>query len=182
MLGYKVPVLTSARAGEVEEWEVYALDVLAATLDGDDSSRLSRELVRGREIAVQAGAGYDSTARLPTLFSFSAVPRPGVTLEELEAVLRAEIDKLIEAPPSDAELERIKTQVVADMLYQRDSLFFQGMLIGSLEAIGLDWRIRDEYADRIRAVTPEQVQAVARKYLVESGATVTYLLPAEDET
>ena len=53
----------------------------------------------------------------------------------------------------------------------------QAMVIGSLEAVGLDWRTKDEYVERIKAVTPEQVQAVAKKYLTEDGLTVAHLLP-----
>lgn len=179
MLGYKAPVLPMARQGEAEEWEIYALDVLAAILDGDGSARLSRELIRGRELAVTAGAGYSATDRLQTLFYFEATPRPGVDLAMIEQAIKGEIEKLRATPPTDAELARVKTQVVAETLYQQDSLFYQGMAIGSLEAIGLSWRLKDEYVERIKQVTADQVQAVARKYLVDSASTVAYLLPVE---
>lgn len=179
MIGYKTPVLPMARQGEVEEWEVFALEVLAAILDGDSSARLSRELIRGRELAVSAGAGYSATDRLPTLFYFEATPRPGVEPAQIEQAIKGEIEKLQTALPTDAELARIKTQVVAQKIYQQDSLFYVGTEIGALEAIGLPWRLRDEYVDRIKQVTAEQVQAVARKYLIESSATVAYLLPVE---
>ena len=49
--------------------------------------------------------------------------------------------------------------------------------VGSQESVGLDWRLRDEYVDKIRAVTPAQVQAVAAKYFVPDGLTVSYLVP-----
>jgi zinc protease len=180
MMSYKVPVLPMALAQEVPEWEVYALEVLAATLDGGASARLSKELVRGREVAVQASASYSLAARLQSLFSFSAVPRPGVTLEQLEDLIEEQIARLQNEPPSDEELSSIKTQVVADALYERDSLFYQAMLIGSLESIGLDWRLKDDYVGRVKAVTAEQVQAVARKYLINERATITYLVPAAE--
>ena len=51
------------------------------------------------------------------------------------------------------------------------------MQIGILETIGLDWRLADQYLSNIEAVTAEQVQAVARKYLVEERLTVAQLVP-----
>ncbi len=66
---------------------------------------------------------------------------------------------------------------MASEVYQRDSVFYQAMKIGMLETVGLGWRVADEYVDRIRAVTPAQVQAVARKYLVDGRLTITELHP-----
>jgi zinc protease len=51
------------------------------------------------------------------------------------------------------------------------------MQMGSLESVGLSWKLLDEYVDQINAVTAEQVQAVARKYLVDTGLTVAELVP-----
>jgi len=72
--------------------------------------------------------------------------------------------------------------VVAGAVYELDSIFYQAMKIGQLEAIGLDWRLADEYVDRINAVTAEQIQAVAKKYLVEEALTVAVLEPLPMET
>ena len=128
---------------------------------------------------MSAGASYSATDRLQSLFYFEATPRPGVDLATLEQAIKAEITKLQSSPPTEAELARIKTQVVAQKIYQQDSLFYVGSEIGALEAIGLSWHLRDEYVDHIKQVTAEQVQAVARKYLVDSAATIAYLLPEE---
>jgi len=179
LMAYKTPVLVEAldkRAG-VEPWEIYALDVLAETLDGDQSSRLTRNLVRGRQLAAQVESSYPPAARLESLFSFAAVPTSGHTLEELESAIGAEITALQKTPPTAEELARIKTRVVADKVFQLDSVFYQAMIIGSLQAVGLDWHLKDDYVEHIKAVTPEQVQAVAKKYLVEDSLTVAHLLP-----
>ena len=178
VMGYKVPVLAQAMRGEgVDEWEPYALDVLAAMLTGDDSARLKRELVRGREIASSVSAGVETTARLPTLFSLSAVPAAGVSLEKLEQAITEQLNGFATRPPTVTELERIKTQVVADTVFQRDSMQHEAMTIGALEAVGLGWKYRDFYVDKIKAVSAEQVLAVAQKYLVPQGLTVAYLQP-----
>jgi len=178
VLAFKVPTLTQAVTGQaVEESEIYALEVLAEVLDGDASARLNRNLVRGREIATQTSTGFSAAARLSTLFYCVAVPRDGTTLSELEHALLDEIDTLKVTPPSAEELERIKTRVVADAVYELDSVQHQAMLIGSLRAVGLDWRLKDTYVDAIKAVTFEQVQSVAKKYLKNSGLTITALIP-----
>ncbi len=173
LLGYKVPVLHD----EPESWEPYALDVLSGILAGGDSARLPSRVVRGRQIAASADAGYDLYARGQELLSLDGTPSQGHTLAELEAALRAEIADLREHPVGDDELERIKAQVVASDVYQRDSVFYQAMEIGMLETVGLGWRVADAYVDRIRAVTADQVQAVARKYLVDDRLTITELHP-----
>ena len=178
VMAYKAPVLVQALRGEgVAEWEPYALDVLAAMLTGDDSARLKRELVRGREIASSLSAGVETAARLPTLFSLSAVPAEGTSLEQLEQAITEQLNGLADHPPTAAELERIKTQVVADTVFQRDSMQHQAMTIGALEAVGLGWKYRDTYVDKIKEVSAEQVLAVAKKYLVPQGLTVAYLQP-----
>ncbi|HFD92345.1 MAG TPA: insulinase family protein, partial [Gammaproteobacteria bacterium] len=173
VMGYKVPSLKTSQ----EDWESYALDVLAGVLDGGASARISRELIRGSQVAASAGAGYDMTARLDTLFVLDGTPAQGHTAADLEDALRQQILRLREEPVSEEELDRIKAQVVASNVYQLDSVFYQAMQIGVLETVGLDWRLLDEYVDRIRAVTAEQVRAVARKYLVEDRLTIAELVP-----
>ncbi len=178
VMHYKVPGYTQVGGGSpvTEAWEIYALEVLAAALDGSASARFARELVRGG-IALSAGASYSGASRLTDLFSLDGVPREGVDLAQLEAALKAQLDAIKAKPPTEDELARIKTAVVAAAVYQRDSLFSQAMLIGSLVAVGIDWHEKDAYVERIQAVTPVQVQAVARKYFSEDGLTVAYLQP-----
>ncbi|BCX89336.1 zinc protease [Methylomarinovum tepidoasis] len=175
LMGYKVPVLASLP--EDRQWEAYALTVLAGVLDGGESARLATRLVRGRQIAAAAGAGYDLYDRLPTLFLFNGTPAQGHDLDELEQALRQEVRRLQEEPVSAAELERVKTQVTAEAVYERDSMFYQAMQIGLLETNGLGWRRLDEYVDRIQRITAAQVQEVARKYLIADHLTVARLQP-----
>lgn len=95
----------------------------------------------------------------------------------LEAALRAELERIKNEGVTPAELERVITQLVASKVYERDSIMAQAMRIGSLEALGLGWRVADEEVERIRAVTAAQVQAVARKYLDDKRLTVAVLDP-----
>ncbi|ADH86793.1 M16 family metallopeptidase [Desulfurivibrio alkaliphilus] len=173
LMGYKVPVLMTAE----EEWEAYALLVAAGVLDGGESARLARQLVRRQELAVGAGAGYNAFSRLDNLFTLSATPAPGVELKELEEALTATIERLKEEPVTAAELERVKAQVVAREVYRLDSVQGQAMQLGMLEQVGLGWSTVDEITDRVRAVTAEQVQAVAQRYFHREQRTVGWLEP-----
>jgi len=178
VMGYKVPAVATA----TESREPYALEVLANILDGGDSSRLTRELVRGSQIASSAGAGYDLYDRQAGLFLLDGTPAGSHSVAELQQALFKQIQLLKDEPVTDEELSRVKSRVVASAVYELDSAFYQAMKIGQLEAIGLDWRLADEYVQRINAVTAEQVQAVAKKYLVEEALTVAVLDPLPMET
>jgi zinc protease len=179
VMNYKVPGLTQVGPGEgaPADWEIHALEVLAALLDGGASARLPRALVRNGGPALSASASYAASSRLMDLFSFDGIPREGVSLAQLEKAFRDQIARVQDSPPDAQELARIKTGVIAESIYQRDSPFGQAMLIGSLVAVGLDWRLKDSYVDDIDAITPAQVQAVARKYFRDEVATIAWLMP-----
>ncbi|MFI3184460.1 MAG: pitrilysin family protein [Methylococcaceae bacterium] len=173
IMGYKVPVLKTAQ----HEWEAYALEVLAGVLDGGSSARLESGLVRGKQIAVSVGASYSLTSRLPELFTLEATPAEGKTVWNLESALKDEIAKLQIKLVDDDELQRIKAQVLAKAVYERDSNFYQALQLGMLETVGLSWKVVDEYVAKVNQVTAEQVREVARKYLIEDKLSVAYLEP-----
>lgn len=172
-MAYKTPVLRTATVA----WEPYALEVLAGVLDGGDSARLARHLVREEGVAAGAGARYGLYSRHDDLLILSGTPAQGRDTAELEAALRRQIERLREELVTPAELARIKAQVVASDVYERDSVFYQAMVIGMLETVGLDWRLSEAYVDGIQAVTAEQVREVARKYLNDDQLTVAVLEP-----
>jgi zinc protease len=173
LMGYKVPSLKTAE----QENEAYALEVLAGVLDGGNSARLSKQLIRGQQIAVAAGAGYELNDRLGTLFELEATPAEGKTVWDLEAALKQQVRQLQTELISEEELQRIKAQVLASDIYQRDSNFYQAMQLGHLETVGLGWQKADEYVSKVNQVTAEQVRDVARKYLIEDHLNVAYLEP-----
>lgn len=157
--------------------EPYALDVLAAVLDGTSASRLSRNLVRGSQIAQSAGAGYDGVGRGEAWFMVEGTPATGKTVAEMEAALRGEIECIARDGVTEQELSRIKTQLVAGQVFKRDSLFSQAMEIGQMEVIGFSWRDIDRLTERLKSVTAAEVQAVARKYFKDDTLTVAVLEP-----
>jgi len=177
IMGYKAPVLGRDEEARKDDWELYALEVLAGVLDGGSSARLSSNLVRGQQIATSASASYGMTARHETLFVLSAVPNDDVAIEVLEFALREEINSIKTQLPDKAELDRVKAQVVAAQVYKQDSTFYQAMEIGMLDTMGYPWQIKDEYVEKILSVTAQQVQQVANKYLTDTRLTVAVLDP-----
>jgi len=173
LMGYKAPTVGKSE----QPWEPYALFVLANVLDGGDSARLARDLVRGRGIAASASAEYGIYSRLSEMFLLAGTPTDGHSVAELEQALRAEVARLREGLIDQAELRRVVTQAVASKVFQADSLFYQAMEIGSLETIGLDWHLIETEIDALKAVTPEQVRQVAQRYLVDDNLTVATLHP-----
>jgi len=177
IMGYKTPVFNTFAAAD--SWKAYALEVLAHVLDGGDSARLSRDLIRGEEIAAQAGAGYDLIAKSESLFTLEGVPSNGGGLDVVEAALRQQIKNLQSDLVTKDELRRVKAQVTAAKVYERDSIFYQAMQIGQLETVGIDWREGRRYAEQIARVTAEQVRAVAQEFLIDDRLTVARLNPQQ---
>jgi zinc protease len=129
-------------------------------------------------VAAGASAGYDLTSRLDTLFTLEAAPIQNGKIATLETAIRSEIQRLREQLVSPVELQRVKTQVISGHIFERDSLFSQAMQIGSLVTAGLDWRLKDQFVADVKAVTAEDIQSVARKYLVDDRLTVGVLEPS----
>ena len=157
--------------------EAYALQVLAALLDGYDGARLTCHLVRDSGIALSAGASYDGSGRGPALFYLDGVPAAGQSIETLQAALRAELQAIADEGVSTAELARVKTQAVASRVFKRDSLMGQAMEIGYLESAGLSWQDEERLLEGLRSVTVAEVQDVARRYFSDDGLNIARLDP-----
>ncbi len=183
LMTYKVPVLKTAieARDRVLQRDCYALEVLSRILAGGESARLTRQLVRATQVAASASAGYDLNARLDSQFSIEGSPAHGRKVDALEAAIRKEVAALQDSMVSTAELQRVKTQVIASHVYERDSLFYQAMQIGLLAVVGLDWRLKDSFVSEIKAVTAADIRAVARKYLLDNRLTVAVLEPKHQE-
>ncbi|MEY3202678.1 MAG: hypothetical protein RIR70_2228, partial [Pseudomonadota bacterium] len=172
-MAWRVPMLRDVE----KDRESYALEVLSAVLDGNNTSRLPRNLVRGTQVAQSAGAGYDGTGRGEGLFVMEGTPATGKTVAQMEAALRAEIERIQREGVTAEELERVKTQIIASQVYKRDSLFGQAMEIGQMEVIGMSWRDTERIIEKLQTVSAEEVQAVAQKYFKDDTLTVAVLEP-----
>jgi zinc protease len=158
--------------------EPYALELLAQILGGGGASRLFRALVQDQELATNAGSWYMGDAVDLTRFAVYALPREGVELKTLEKATEAVIAKLIE-DLSERELNRAKTQLIADTIYARDSQATLARMYGSTLAVGGAVKDVENWPARIDAVTLADVTAVAKKRLLPRIAVTGYLLKEE---
>ncbi len=175
-MGFHVPSLVTAKTPE-EKQEVYALSMLSSILDDGDSSRLSTSIIREQKMASSVSSYYNSASRLTTLFQLSGTPTTGHTVEEVEKALLAEIEKLKTEKVSKQEMERVWAMSEASYVYAQDSTQSQAMMLGRLLSVGLSADLLDDWIERLRTVTPEQIQAVAQKYLHRDNLTVGTLYP-----
>lgn len=159
------------------DWEPYALQVLAGVLDGSNSARLPKALVREQRIASNIDVGFDSVERGPGMFLVDGTPSEGKTATDLETAIREQLDLIKKDGVRSDELQRVKAQVIAGQVFQLDSMFAQAMQIGMLEMVGLGHAAQQKMLDKLKAVTADQVQAVAQKYLVNDNLTVAVLDP-----
>ena len=189
-MAYKVPGLTALDASAspaapdaAANADALALTVLAAVLDGYSGARLERALTQGDDrVADNAGAYNGLWGRGPQLFILGGVPAKGKTAQQVEAGLRAQIARVARDGVTEAELNRVKTQWVAGEVYKRDSVFNQARELGSHWALGLPLDAGDRVIERLRAVTAEQVKAVAAKYFGDDQLTVAVLQPQPLDT
>jgi zinc protease len=172
-LAFKAPTLRDV----TNDWEPFAVSLLVQILGGDDAARLNQILVREARVATSASAEYEMISRGPGMILVEAAAAQGHGGPELEKAIREVIKGVLAQGVSAEEVERAKVQRLAHILYRRDSLFAQALEIGELETSGLSFRDADLIPDRLKAITIEQIRAVAAKYLVDDGLTVGLLDP-----
>ena len=168
---YLVPSAATAAAGESA-----ALDVLAQLMGGGSNSYLYRRLVIDRPLAVNASAAYQGTSLDATQFVISASPRPGVTFAQIEQVIDDVIADIQENGIRSEDLERVKTQLIAETVYAQDNQATLARWYGGAMTTGL--RIEDirNWPERIRAVTAEQVRGVVQKWFDKNRSVTGYLI------
>jgi len=181
-LAFKVPSLDVAllKDGDTGEGkaDALALTVLAAVLDGYRGARLERVLTQGPDrVADSVGASNGLWGRGPQLFMLDGVPAKGKTAAQVELALRAQVTRVARDGVTASELARVKTQWVASEVYKLDSLFNQARALGSNWALGLPLDAGSRLVARLRDVTADQVQAVAKTYFGDDQLTVATLLP-----
>ncbi len=141
-----------------------AMKVLDAILSAGKSSRLYDALVYDKQIAAEISSNADLPAQ-PGNFMVSAVMASGHSIAEGERALLAQIQKLRDAPPSRAELDEAKNQLVAGKLRERETIDGRGFALGyALRINGDAAKANTELAD-LQAVTAADVQRVAKAYL-----------------
>ena len=153
-----------------------ALELLSTILSGGRASRLYRDLVYQRQLALEAGGDNSYFSIDPSLFWFWATPMPGQTPEKLETELSAHIERLKKEPVTDEEMARAKNQIQAAFVYQDDSIHQRASLLARFELIG-GYAMKDSFLAKIRAVTAADLTRVARTWFDPDKKVVGVLLP-----
>lgn len=177
MYGFNVPSLATAE----DPRSVNALRLISALLDGGYSARIATQLERGEELVSGAGASYDPFARGDSLFTINATPnvQKKKTLADVEAGIWRLLNDLKTKPPTANELERVRAQVIAGLVFERDSITSQASTIGELETVGLSWKLIDEELAALQSVTPADIQKAASTYFTRERLSVAHVLPEE---
>src|SRR3569833_3114360 len=168
---YLVPSATTAAAGESA-----ALDVLAQLMGSGSNSYLYRALVVDKPLAVSANVSFQGTSLDPTQFSIAVAPRSGVEFPQVESVVDSVITELTQTPVAASDLERGKTQLIAEASYAQDNQATMARWYGGGLTTGLSIEDIRSWPDRIRAVTAEQVRAAAQKWLDKKRSVTGYLI------
>lgn len=156
-----------------------ALQVLDTILSGGKSSRLYNALVYEQQIAVEAFSQADLPQQ-PGLFAVGAILASGQTVEAGEAALLAEVARLRDTPPTEAELEEARNEVIAGALRERETVDGRAFALGYAWATqGDPARANTELAD-LAAVTAADVQRVAQTYLPEDRRMTIRYRPESD--
>ncbi len=172
---YLVPSATTAAAGESA-----ALDVLAQLMGGGSNSYLYRRLVVDHPLAVSASAAYQGMSLDATQFSISAAPRQGVTFAQIERAIDEVIADIAVNGVRSEDLERVKTQLIAEAVYAQDNQATLARWYGGAMATGLSIEDVRKWPDRIRAVTADQVRRAVQTWLDRKRSVTGYLV--KDET
>jgi zinc protease len=170
-----VPSYATGASGEAE-----ALDLLSEILGGGVRSRAYETLVVEQAIASSVGAYYQSDALDDTSFEIYGRPRGGATIAEVEKALDAEIARIAEEGVSEDELAAAKKRYVRSLIFARDSQRGLAHIYGATLTTGGTIEDIAKWPERIEAVTAQQLQAVAQRYLVPDRSVAGYLLPLEE--
>lgn len=168
---YLAPSATTAAAGESA-----TLDVLAQLMGGGSNSYLYRRLVVDRPLAVNAAATYQSVSLDSTQFTISVAPRQGVPFSQVEQVIDDVIADIGQNGIRAEDLERVKTQLIAEAIYAHDNQATLARWYGGALSTGLSIEDIRSWPDHIRAVTADQVREAAQKWLDKKRSVTGYLV------
>jgi zinc protease len=153
-----------------------ALSVLSTILSGGRSSRFYEAIVRQKQLATTVNSGSDGT-RGPGLFNVVALAAPGKSLTDVEAAIEAEIERVKTEPVADWEIEKARTGARRQFISSLGSSLSRAVLL-SQNALFYDNPGRiNATPENIAKVTAADVQRVAKQYLVQTNRTVVVTVP-----
>jgi zinc protease len=162
-----------------ETQHAYALQVLARLLGGAETSRLWKDLVVERKIALSAWASYSPLSLGLTSFDLGVHPASGTPMSDIESAVGSLLGKLVNDGVSAEEVERAQNQLLAGAIYSQDSLQSGPRIYGSVLGVGGTVADIDAWPQRIAAVTPAAIVAAARQVWRPEGLVTSVLTPQE---
>jgi len=169
VIGYKMPARYAP--------DSYPLDLASNILAGGESSRLYQSLIYKQQIAVES-AGFGNFTEDPNLFWAFAIMNPGHSAADGEKAVLAVLDGLKNEPVDAKELQKAKNQEISSFILGRDTDEEKAVAIESASVIGKNPELVNTELDRYLAVTPADIQRVAKDYFVPQHATVLIVTPA----
>ena len=154
------------------------LDVAANILGGGKASRLYKKLVYERELAQNLQIAQDSLS-LGSVFGIEVIARPGKSLDEIEALVDAELAELARTPPTLEELQRARTAIETEMMKRMEKLTTLADLLNHYNQMAGDPGFIDKDLARYQAVTPASVSAAVARQLRKDGRVVVHALPGD---
>jgi zinc protease len=170
----RIDIAFKGAAGNTSDF--YALEVLSTALQSGQSSRLYQKLVKEKEIATTIGGFMDERRGVGGFYT-SATLRPGVKTEDVEAMIYAEIERLKKEPIADWELQKAKNTTRRNIIGSLQSSLSRAVTIGTMVSYFGDPNLINTRLDKVSAVTKEDVQRVANKYLADTNRTVLVTTP-----
>lgn len=168
--GYRMPEQTHPDA--------YALEVLTQVLSGGKSSRLSRVLIDEKELALQVFS-FPYSLEDEGLFIVLGMPQMGTELLELESGIQSEVQRMIDEPINPNELQKVKNQIETDFVRNFSSVARIAESLANYEVYYGDANLINTEVSRYLAVTAEDIQRVAAKYLVPENRIILRYLPKD---
>ena len=158
--------------------DAYALEVLNQALGSANSSKLYRELVVNRKVAVAVSSWYRADSLDDGYFGIHAIPHEGVSLEALDAEIYRIVEETIANGFAAAELKRARTRLIADLTYAQDSQMHLARIYGATLSTG--GRIEDvrEWPEKIDKVSNRDIKRVAARYLKRKLSVLGHLKKA----
>ncbi len=174
---YVVPSYASAEPGEAE-----ALDLMTRIAAHGATGRVYKRLVMEQKSAASAGGWYSDSGRDSGRVGFYAIAGEAHTAEDMEAAIEGVVQELREKGVTQDELDRARASQIAEFVYNSDSISRMARQYGWRLAVGMSVEDVEDWPERLKAVTVDDVRAVARKYLVEENSVTGILKPEPEYT
>lgn len=153
-----------------------AASVLSYVLTSGRTSRMYKDLVHDKQIAVSVSAGSGPGTRYPNLMTFSGTPRYPHTVEELETAIMGHIEKVKTEPITERELQKVKNNLEASYIRSMSSNMGLAMTLMRYQLLFGDWKLYLKYKDIITGITAADVMDFVKNYLTLENRTVAYLI------